>query len=234
MDINLYSAKLQAKVISSSEKAKEAYEKNPELNAYWQFIDLVDSSNTRIQCGPREGYLRNEMFIALVEEAIAPCGDIFLIKEIGDEVFLSSPSVSHLLESSILILHAARALEEVVPHGADYPFAVRTAIGFGPAKRIARPYNDYIGESIDSLSRLMNIKNGTGFAIHEMAYDINKSYIDEYSPIINISGIKMLPETCSKGLSTKQYYREISINYDKLREYKNNFEPWKKQHMQNK
>ena len=37
----------------------------------------------------------------------------------------------------------------------SYPFAIRLGIEFGIAKQLSRRYEDYLGESIDRLARIM-------------------------------------------------------------------------------
>jgi len=226
MNVSLYSTRILAKLMHLTEQFENAYENLPEYTGYWAFIDLKDSSNFRISHGPKEGYVRGETFFSLVKETISSCGDIRLIKEIGDEVLLSCPEIRYLFESVLIISFAADSYAFTV--GSDnYPFGVRCAIGFGPTKRLIRDHDDFIGTSIDRLSRIKTIRDSSDIIIQDNVFLENSQIFDEYKECITISEAKMLPSSLTKGLLGTTYYREISVDHKKLSSFKNYFVPWK-------
>ena len=140
---------------------------------------------------------------------------------------MTSSSFRPMFESMILIGETARQLSHVV--GSDnFPFALRSAIGFGPAKRLMRSQEDFIGTPIDQLARIMNIRSqSSNLLIHEEAYRISKDIITEYDLFANVSDPIMLPDKLTKSMSLPLYYREVLIDGTELLKFRGHFEPWK-------
>lgn len=227
MNVGLYATKIQANALKTREEIESAYDRYPDQTLFWCFIDLVESSNYRIVHGPKKGYIRGETFFTLVDSVIASCPDVRLVKEIGDAVFLCSSDIRNIFECMILIDQTAQQLASVA--GTDhYPFAIRAAIGFGVAKRLKRRHEDFIGIPIDQLARIMSIKSETAnLFIHEDAYSPAADILPEYSDFLSIGEPKMVPADKSKQMLRPVYYREITIDYVTLFEFKEHFVPWR-------
>ena len=227
MDVSLYTTMIQAEVLKVRDDLEAAYDRYADATFFWAFVDLVDSSNYRIAHGPKDGYVRGEAFFTLIRTVIEPCTEVRLIKEIGDEVFLSAPSFRPLFESLVLIDKTARNLALVV--GTEkYPFAVRGRIGFGPGKRLIRPYEDFLGTPIDQLARLMSVRSeDCNFLLHDAAYAPSEDILNEYSDFLRVGNQKMVPEELSKGMQKPVYYRELAIDGTRLQEFRDHFLPWK-------
>lgn len=124
MDVNLYATKIQAEVLRTREESESAYDRLPDQPLFFGFVDLAGSSNYRIINGPKKGYVRGETFFALIRTVIQSCVEVRLVKEIGDEVFLSSNTIRTLLESLLLIEQTAVQLAGVAGEE-RFPFDVR-------------------------------------------------------------------------------------------------------------
>ncbi|MBE2185299.1 MAG: hypothetical protein IAE99_00820 [Rhodothermales bacterium] len=230
MDVSLYTARTQADVLKLRDDVEAAYDAYPDATLFWGFVDLSGSSNYRIAHGPKEGYLRGETFFALVRSVVAASTDVRLIKEIGDEVLLTSNSFRPLFESLILITETARQLAYVAGTQ-TYPFAVRSAIGFGPAKRLMRTHEDFIGTPIDQLARVMSIRSErSNLLIHEEAFSPSRDIITEYADFAEVGEPIMITASISKDMSRPVYYREVIIELSQLPRFKKHFEPWRRSH----
>ncbi len=227
MDVSLYAARIQAEVLRVRDDLEAAYDRYADATFFWAFVDLVDSSNYRIAHGPKEGYVRGEAFFTLVRTVIAPCTDVRLIKEIGDEVFLSAPSFRPLFESLVLMDQTAQSLALVVGTE-NYPFAVRGGIGFGPGKRLIRPHEDFLGTPIDQLARIMSVRSERGnLLLHDAAHRPSEEILKEYSGFLQVGEQRMVPAELSKGMRKPVYYRELVIDGAGLRKFRDHFHPWK-------
>ena len=186
MNVGYYALKVRASVMQKREHMELAYEENPDASLFWCFIDLVNSSNFRIIQGPRDGYVRGETFFAIIRAVITPCLEIHLIKEIGDSVLLSSRDLRPLLEAMLLMDHSVSQL--AAEAGTEiFPFAIRAGIGYGPAKRLIRNYEDFIGTPIDQLSRIMAVrKDSTNLLVHNAAYQSHEAIFDEYKTFLEV------------------------------------------------
>ena len=157
MSVGLYASKIQAEVLSARDVLAKAYRDYPDSDAYWCMVDLAQSSNYRLNQGPEKGYIRGESFFSLINASIRPYAEIRVIKEIGDAVLIRSLGFRPVLEAAMLMLQAAKQLA-FVAGDETYPFAIRLAIDFGAAKKISRPHEDYLGEPIDRLARIMALR----------------------------------------------------------------------------
>ncbi|MFH1740129.1 MAG: hypothetical protein ABIH23_14060 [bacterium] len=228
MDVSLYTARIQADVLKVRDDLEAAYDRHADATFFWAFVDLAGSSNYRIAHGPKDGYIRAEAFFALVRTVIAPYSEIRLIKEIGDEVFLSAPSFRPLFESLLLIGETAHHLALVV--GTEtYPFDVRGGIGFGAAKRLMRPHEDFVGSPIDQLARIMAVRSErSDLLIHEEAYRPSEEILKEYKQFVAPGESRMIPENLLKGMKSPVYYREVLVDRQALGRFRDHFDPWKK------
>jgi len=227
MNVAFYATKIQAQVMKEREQTEYAYERYADATLFWCFVDLVESSNFRIVHGPKEGYVRGETFFSLVNAVIAPCPDIRVVKEIGDATFLAAPSFRPLLESVVLIDQAARQLAAVAAT-TEFPFDIRAAIGFGPAKRLTRPHEDFLGTPIDQLARIMTVRSETAkLFLHEHAYAPSVEILREYQTFLQVGEPDMVTAASSKHMLRPVFYRELKVNREALVEFRDHFVPWR-------
>jgi len=229
MSVGLYVARLAAEVLAKNEAAVRAYREFPDVTMHWCMVDLVGSSNFRLTQGPERGYIRGENFLSLVAAAIRPYGDVRIVKEIGDAALLCSGSVRPLLEACTLMKLAADQLAPLAP-SADLPFGIRMGIDFGVAKRLARPNEDYLGESIDRLARIMTIRSERAtILIGEKAFKHNeRMLITEYADLCSFSHPLHLHLPPEKELSEQVIYREVLLSQEKAPYFEGYFSEWKK------
>lgn len=226
MYFNFYVTRTHADVMRQREDFEAAYERYPDATMFWAFCDLVNSSNYRIANGPKAGYIRGETFFALINATISWAADVRLIKEIGDAVLLTGTTFRPLFESLALSSAVAREIGNV-ESSTQYPFGLRAALGFGPAKRLMRRHEDFIGNPIDGLSRLMSMKSPTAdLLISEDAYQPSAEILAEY-PFATVSESKMLPEAQSKGMLKSVFYREIKLDYRAASDFRDHFTGWR-------
>lgn len=218
---------IQAAITRERETLEAAYERLPDVAQFWAMTDLAQSSNFRLLKGPKEGYVRAETFFALVRDVVAPCGDVHLLKEIGDATFLTSKGLRPLLECAVLMDQITSQVAAIA--GTDeVPFAVRTAIGFGTAKRIVRHQEDFLGHAIDRLARIMGVRSKTAsIFLDDEAYRTSGEIIPEYEEFLKVSESMLLPAELTKGMIHSVYYREIQVDRKKLIACEKNFIPWR-------
>lgn len=227
MDVHLYIREIAAEVLRVRDVSAAAYERYPDATLFWAFIDLSGSSNYRMAHGPRDGYVRSEAFFTLIRTVVAPYSEVQLVKEIGDEALLSAPSFRPLLESIVLADATARNLAVAIGT-AEYPFGLRAAIGFGAAKRLVRPHDDFVGSPIDQLARLMGVRSSkSSVLLHEDAFRPSQDILAEYSDFLSVGNSTILSSELSKGMVRAVYYRELMIDTDALGRFAGNFAPWK-------
>jgi hypothetical protein len=227
MNVGLYAAQIQAEVVRRRESVEQAYEKFPDPTLYWCFVDLAESSNYRIVKGPRAGYVRGETFLGLVSSVVAPCTDVRIVKELGDGVLLASENFRPLFESSLLIDQTAHQLAAVAGDE-RFPFRVRTGLGYGMAKRLTRPHEDFLGSSIDQLARVMNVRDGcSDLLLQEEVVKVAGEILREYGECISVGEPRALDSELSKGMMRDIYYRPLMINRSLLVEFREHFMPWR-------
>lgn len=198
------------------------------MNAFWAFVDLKNSANYRIARGPKKGYVRGETFFSIVRAIISPAEDVRLIKELGDAVMLSCRDFTPLFESILLIEHVAHHIASVTDD-VEFPFGVRSGISSGPAKKLIRDREDFLGRPIDELSRIMAVRSAnTNILIHDHAFTVARDLLREYDEFLTISEAIMIPAIMSKGAAEPIYYREMIANPSKLANFRNSFAPWRK------
>jgi class 3 adenylate cyclase len=229
MSFALYASKIQSEVLSERDALSKAYRAYPDANLYFCMIDLAQSSNYRITKGPELGYIRGESFFTLINASIRPYAEVRFFKEIGDAALICCSEIRPLLEAGMLMCQASRQLAFI---GGDtsYPFAIRLGIDFGVVKKLTRRHEDYLGESIDRLARIMTVRSeNTNFLIGEQAYELNRKLIEEYSSLYTASGPIQLALTGGKKLQEQVIYRELFPRSDPLPDFNDFFEPWRKQ-----
>lgn len=229
MSVGLYVARIAAEVLGKNEAAARAYREFPDVSMHWCMVDLVGSSNYRLSQGPEKGYIRGESFFSLVETATRPYGDIRLFKEIGDAALLCSGSLRPLLEACVLMKLSAKQLAPLSP-SAEYPFDIRMGIDFGIAKKLARPNEDYLGESIDRLARIMSVRSErSNLLIGEKAYKHSEAVLtNEYAGLCSVSSPLLLQLPEGKQLAESVIYREIYVPDDEAPTFTDFFTEWKK------
>jgi hypothetical protein len=227
MNVGLYASKIQAEVLAERTTLQTAYRSYPDDNLYFCLVDLAQSSNYRLSMGPEKGYIRGESFFSLVKAATRPYGDIRVFKEIGDAVLMSCRQLRPLLESGILMVQAAKQLAYVAGDQ-NYPFALRLGVDFGVAKQLTRRHEDYLGECIDRLARIMTVRSDrSSFLLSENAYSNNKKVLQEYASICSPSTPMQLQLPGGKKLTEEVYYREILMQDAALSEFSDYFSEWK-------
>ena len=230
MNIGTYATTIQAKVMREREAIEDAYDNYADSTLFWSFIDLRHSSNFRIVRGAKAGYVRAETFFSLVRAVIAPCSDVTLLKEIGDEVMLCCSSFRPLFESVLLIDQAASQLGGVF--GSDhYPFGIKAAIGFGVAKRLSaakRTGEDFVGTAIDELARMTSEHSSSNIKISKAAFDPSEAVLNEYASVVKVGASK--PVTGGKAATHLRgiFYHDVMVNRAELEEFGIHFSPWRK------
>jgi hypothetical protein len=228
MNVGLYASKIQAEVLADRAALEKAYRDYPDANLYWCMVDLAQSSNYRLAMGPERGYIRGESFFSLVKAATRPYADIRVFKEIGDAVLMCCTGFRPLLESGILMLQATKQLAHVAGDQ-TYPFAIRMGMDFGIAKKLSRRHEDYLGESIDRLARIMSVRSASAnFLVGEPAFSNNRKIVDEYKSICTASPPVQLQLTGGKQLTEQVIYRELILKPDTLSEFSDYFTEWKR------
>lgn len=226
MSLDLYASKVQAEVLARRDGSKMDYRGHPDSNLYFCMVDLVQSSNYRISAGPESGFIRGESFFTLVAAASRPYTDIVVFKEIGDAVLMSCPQIRPLLEAGILMDRAARQLAFVAGND-EFPFSIRLGIDFGVAKRLRRRGDDYLGECIDRLARIMTVRSETSnFVLSEQAFDPNRGIIEEYRALYEITEPFQLAVTPGKRLKGQVIYRFLVPTAGSPADYNEYFIPW--------
>lgn len=226
--LSYFATKIQAEVLHRRDELLAAYDRLPDTSMYWSFVDLVSSSNYRLTHGAKEGYVRGESFFTLVGEAVSPPDAIHRVKELGDGVLLASREFRPLFEACVLIGQVSHQLAQVAGDQ-RYPFAVRTAIGYGPAKRLpSRPMDDYLGSPIDTLARLSTIATPNDLVVTRTSLDPNRQLLDEYRDFASLSGPHQLSETQSKGMVEPIYYYRVAINRELAGGFESGFSDWRR------
>jgi hypothetical protein len=228
MKLNFIITKLQASIEGKQEEFLKSYSSLTDDTKVWCMVDLVNSTNYRLLKGPKLGYVRGETFFTLIKNVISANNQVRLIKEIGDAVLITSDGLRPLLESIILINQISKNLKSTQPPEV-YPFEVRCGFSYGIAKKLIRPHEDFLGSSIDQLSRIMSIRSETAnIYIQEEAYDHFEEIIKEYNSFLQISNPKKLPPKDTKNMILDITYREINIDWEKLLDFNDHFVPWRK------
>ncbi|MDX2219372.1 MAG: hypothetical protein SF172_10145 [Burkholderiales bacterium] len=228
MSFALYASKIQSEVLAQRDGAARAYRDYPDSNLYFCMVDLAQSSNYRIANGPELGYIRGESFFTSVVAATRPYASVRVFKEIGDAVIMCCPEMRPLLEVGLLLSQVARQLA-FVAGDQSYPFAIRLGIEFGVAKRLDRRHEDYLGECVDRLARIMSIRSErTNFLLGEQAFDLNRKLLMEYASLCTPSGPLQLGLPEGKRLQEQVIYRELLPQLGPLPEFNDFFVAWKK------
>lgn len=225
-DVYYYGTRVLTAVLENRKNMEAAYERYSAVNGFWALVDLKSSSNYRIVRGPKLGYLRSEVFFNVVRTVIEPAHEVQLIKEIGDAVLLASRDFAPLFESLLLVDHVAgqyTANED--DH--EFPFGIRSAMSAGPAKRLLRERQDYLGRAIDELARVMTVRSpDASILLHESAYNASKDQMVDYESFASVGKAIMLPAALAKGSLEPIYYREVHVARKALSEFKGAFAPW--------
>ena len=209
----------QARVTRQREVIEQAYDSLPETLGYWAMIDLVKSSNYRLTRGAKPGYIRGETFFSLVRDVVGRSSETRVIKEIGDAVLLSSLTFRPIFECVILVDQVAHQMAAIAGDG-DYPFAIRSGIGFGNAKRIVRDNDDFLGAPIDRLARIMGVRSETSrILVDDEAYRVSAEVAAEYVSVLKFSESMMLSAEIAKNMARPVTYREVRMDRGALLEH---------------
>jgi len=229
MSFGLYTSKIQSEVLSKSDALDKAYQEYPDANLYFCMVDLANSSNYRLSYGPEHGYVRGESFFSLVRSATRRYVNMRIIKEIGDASLICCDELRPLLEAGLLMTHAARQLA-FIGNNSTYPFEIRLGIDFGVVKKISRLQEDYLGECIDRLARIMTVRSTqTNFLISEQAFSHNRSIVHQYEALCTPSGPIQLKFPAGKQINDRVIYRELYLNIDGLTDFSEYFVQWRRE-----
>lgn len=227
MRIEYTTTTIQATLLGERDALESTYDRLPDATQFWGMVDLVQSSNFRLSQGPKEGYIRAEIFFSLVRTILAPNNELKCLKEIGDAVLIASPNLRPLFEAIILMDQVADQMSSVAG-SEQFPFKIRGAIGFGTTKRLLRQVEDFVGHPIDRLARVMSIKSAqSNILIDEEAYSTSKEILDEYSEFSEFSESKQMSSLDTKGMNRNIYYREIRIDRSKFLRFEKAFSSWR-------
>lgn len=227
MNVGFYATRVQAEVMKVRDEIESAYDRYPDATMFWCLIDLKGSSNYRIVRGAKDGYVRGEMFFTLVRSVVEVCADVRVIKEMGDGALLAASSFRPLFESVVLMDQTAHQLASI-KEGEQIPFALRAGIGFGPAKRLTRGHEDYLGSPIDQLARILSLKTAnSNLLVHEEAYRPSSDILREYQAFLRVSEAQLLSASASKDMVRPVYYRELQVGRPALVEFSEHFMPWR-------
>lgn len=228
MSIDLYAAKIVAEVLAERQSLEVAYRNFPDSNLYFMMVDLVQSTNYRLKNGPERGYIRGESFFSMMRASVRPYTEIRVFKEIGDAVLICSTGFRPLFEVALLLTHATKQLS-FATDDPSIPFEVRIGIDFGLAKRLTRHSEDYLGEVIDRLARLMSIRSeNTNLVVGEQALDINRQILKEYEDICSISQPLRLNLPQSKAVVFPIVYYELNYQPGIKKSFSDFFSEWKR------
>jgi hypothetical protein len=228
MSFSLYASKIQSEVLSEQDNLIRSYRDYPDEDLYFCMVDLAQSSNYRLMKGPEKGYIRGESFFTLVAAATRPYSEIRVFKEIGDAVLMCCTGFRPLLEAGLLMCQASKQLAFVAGDSV-YPFEIRLGIDSGIAKQLKRRDEDYLGECIDRLARIMTVRSEqSNFILGEKAFDSNRKIIDEYCALCMPSGPLQLKLESEKILHELVIYRELVIGANAETDFKDFFIKWRK------
>lgn len=228
-NISLIVSKLDYQLTELYDKLIKNYDEFPDQSLYTAMIDLSDSSNYRLSKGPRKGYIRSETFFAAIKSVVGQDANIHVLKELGDASLLLASSIRPLFESLILITSLAERIRSVANDDL-YPFSVRCGITYGILKKLGgREREDFLGESLDRLSRLMSVKRSdSNILIEQSAFLHSQTIFEEYKSFSKIGDVQGIPLETSKNMITPIFYRPVIVDRDKLLEFKDHFIPWNK------
>lgn len=225
MDVSLHAVRVVSEVLRHRDESQAAYDRWPEQHQFWAFVDLDSSANARIAHGPRHGYVRSEMFFAVIRSVVGATVDVHVVKEIGDAVLLRGEHFRTLLESVLLADDVARRLAEDTAD-APFPFGLKAALGFGHAKRMPRPTDDYLGSAIDLLARAVSAATqDDNMLLSQQAYDAAHDILAEY-PFVSVEAPRALPASQSKAALSPVYVRSLRVDRLGLRAHRGHFLPW--------
>jgi hypothetical protein len=229
MDVNFFSTRAHALVQKQREDFEADYERHSEIHAFWAMVDLQNSTNYRINRGPKKGYVRGQTFFSIVRAVIAPANEVHLLKELGDAVLLMCRDFTPLLESLLLIDHVTYQIAAVTDDP-DYPFGIRSGISSGPAKKLfSNIGEDYLGRPIDELSRVMAVRSPkTNLLLHDRAYVAAGEVLHDYKTVLTTGDSLMIPAAVAKGAIQPIYYREVLVDRGKLGNFDKGFSAWRR------
>jgi hypothetical protein len=140
---------------------------------------------------------------------------------------LSCRDFTPLLESILLIDHVASQVASVAVD-TDFPFGVRAGIGSGPAKKLIRDREDFLGRPIDELSRVMSVRSSmTNILIHDHVFTAMREPLRDYDDFLTVGDAVQIPAAMTKGAAEPIYYRELLINRVALGNFRERFAAWR-------
>ncbi|MEM1177402.1 MAG: hypothetical protein AAGM22_03590 [Acidobacteriota bacterium] len=231
MRIEIATTTIQATVTRDRESAELTYARLPDVTWYWAMARLTNAPEYRIAHGPKQGYVRTEMFFSLVRAAIAPCEEVRLLQELVDGVIFTATDVRPLFECTVLMGQVAHQMNQVAgtPH---FPFALKLGLGFGVGKRVLRSTETFAGAGLDRLSRIMLAPSEAGVILaDDEAYRVGHGTFEEYADIVAVSPSKELNGhrgDVPDG-APSVFYRELRVDRQALLETRDRFGHWIRQ-----
>lgn len=228
MDVSAIAATLLAAILTKREEFRESYRALPNEQAYWGMIDLVGSGLYRSTYGHEEGYMQGETFLHLARLATTPYKRVEVLKELGDAVLLRATDFRDMLEPMLLVDLVAGSIS----HRSDDPrhaFAVRSGITFGHAKLLKRHgVEDYLGEPIDRLARLMAHRDsGASFIIDAATAEQEGVMTLTDYPGVEVGSRIVIPAAEAKSLSPVHCF-PVLVQKELLADYRDFFSVWKR------
>jgi class 3 adenylate cyclase len=163
----------------------------------------------------------------VVKTILAPAEGVRLIKEIGDAVLLSCRDFTPLLESVLLMEQVAYQMASA-PDDPEFPFGIRVGISNGPAKKLLRESEDFLGRPIDELARIMAVRSSrSNILIHESVYRVAKDLLSEYGSFLSVGDAEMVPSDIAKGAREPIWYRELLIDRVAMGHHRDGFSSWR-------
>lgn len=225
MNIKIIEAKLYSKLTQNNEIVENQILSTPEDNRVVILLDLKSSTNHRFHRGPIEAYKRTEMFYHLVQNVFGSAKSINIIKELGDGILAIGTDEIEALEACLL----TKKLETMVSKmysDSIFPFSIKVGIGFGQLKRLDRFREDFLGEPIDELSKILSEKSDpNSILLSRPYYEEIKELLTGYN-FLSIENIKFWKDEGNGIVHDPIDYYPVHIDFDAMSDHEEHFLPW--------
>ena len=185
MTIDLLQAKLYSNISNHRSNAEGQLRSLRTVERFVILLDLFSSTNHRFFRGAEDAYVRAEVFFGLARDVFGYTASITVAKELGDGILAIAVDGSEALEACLVIKRMERFIRNEY---ADelFPFRIHTGIGFGKLKQLNRPAEDFLGEAIDELAKILGQSDkGDCIIVSRPCYEMLKENIDKF-PFLNV------------------------------------------------
>ena len=211
----LLSAQLYGIAVKSREQARELFEFSPDDTRSVVLLDLVASTNFRFFRGPTEAYERTMVFYSLCHHIFGSAGTLQIIKEMGDGILAVGSDAKEVLNACI----AFRRVERMIRSDFEddrFPFRVRIGVGHGVLKRLAGRSPDFLGSTIDELSRIMADKTDDGaILLSESFRELAAEFLEQY-PFASIGGRRSWTDKDAHVAHEPIDYYPVFVDFNKI------------------